>query len=91
MTGHHRMSEQAIDAMKNLPPVGVAVLTFAGMPVEHWIQLLTVVWLLILIGGKLWGAWKIWSAKRQQQKRAKRKAYLLRINRKRNDDDTEQD
>ncbi len=47
------MREYAVDTIKTLPPAAVGMLTFAGLTIEHWIQVLTVLWLVILIVGKV--------------------------------------
>lgn len=47
------MREQIADTIKTLPPATVGVLTFAGLTIEHWIQMLTVLWLFILVFGKV--------------------------------------
>lgn len=47
------MREYAVDTIKTLPPAAVGMLTFAGLTIEHWIQILTIAWLVILVFGKV--------------------------------------
>jgi 1,4-dihydroxy-2-naphthoate octaprenyltransferase len=49
---HDRVVEaatQAADAIKGAPPATVGVLTLAGVPIEHWIQVASLVWILCLL------------------------------------------
>lgn len=79
MLESRRMQEQAVEAVKTVPPTTVGLLTIAGVPLEHWIQLLTVVWLLLLIAGWCWDRIiKPWRVERRAKKRA-RKAHNMAV------------
>ena len=65
-----RMQDQAIQAAKTAPPAIIGAMTFAGIHMEHWIQLLTIVWLLLLIGGKLVSWFEAWRERRRAKDRA---------------------
>lgn len=69
MNGNHRMQENVAESVKTLPPVTIGILTFMGMPIDQLIQVLTVFWLLFLIGEKMYAWFKAWRAKKNQKRR----------------------
>lgn len=49
------MKQEAISAA---PPLGVTTLTFAGLPLQQWVYVVTIVYTLLLIISKLPVAWR---------------------------------
>jgi len=50
----HAAAQAASAPVVTAVPVGVSVLTLFGVPLQEWVYALTIVWLLVQIGLKLW-------------------------------------
>ena len=55
MHNHNFSGDIAAETMKGAPPAAVAVSALAGLPLEQWVFILTMIYLLLQIG---WMAWK---------------------------------
>lgn len=63
MTAHEQTGETAIAAAAKLTPsIGVASVTLAGIHLQDWVLILTIVYTVLMIGEKLWKLAKAWQA-----------------------------
>jgi hypothetical protein len=52
------MQESTLELLKGAPPASVAAAIYvAGLSVEQWVGVLTVVWLVIIICQHAWDKW----------------------------------
>ncbi|MCM2311384.1 MAG: hypothetical protein NDI84_08275 [Steroidobacteraceae bacterium] len=57
-------AEAITDGFKVAPPVGVMAVTIAGMSLQDWVYVLTIVYTLMLIAQHAWTKWvKPWLTK----------------------------
>ena len=63
------MATSVNDVIKGLPPASVGVLTLLGVPIEHWIQVLTLIWLVCLLVGWIFKSWQALKKVRRERRR----------------------
>lgn len=51
MSAHHDLT---IEAVKSSPPVTVVALTLGGIPLQEWVYILTIVYLVLQMGWFVW-------------------------------------
>jgi hypothetical protein len=65
MTDHYQHHESAaVIAGKLSPSIGVAGVTLAGVQLQEWVLILTIIYTLLMIGEKLWKWLKAWGGER---------------------------
>lgn len=58
------MSDNLREFLIDSPPVGVAAVTLAGIPLNTWILVLTLVYAALRLGFFLWDRWVIYTKQR---------------------------
>lgn len=60
------------DIVTAVPPLGVTTLTFAGLPLQQWVYVVTIVYTLLMIAAKLpvalramQGLWRKWKERNE--------------------------
>lgn len=57
-------AEAITDGLKAAPPVSVMAVTIAGMSLQDWVYVLTIIYTVLLITQHIWTKWvKPWRAK----------------------------
>jgi hypothetical protein len=65
VTDHYQHGESAAAiAGKLSPSIGVAGVTLAGVELQDWVLILTIIYTTLLIAEKLWKWRKAWEAER---------------------------
>ncbi len=65
MADHYQHGESAAAiAGKLSPSIGVAGVTLAGVHLQDWVLILTIIYTVLMIGEKLWKWRKAWEAER---------------------------
>jgi len=67
MTNYQHGESATVVAAKLAAPVGVTSVTLAGIHLQDWVLLLTLVYTVLMIGEKLWKWRKAWIAERDAE------------------------
>jgi hypothetical protein len=68
MTDHYQHGESAAAiAGKLSPSIGVAGVTLAGVQLQDWVLMLTIIYTILMIGEKLYKWWMAWEAERDER------------------------
>lgn len=61
-------------AGKNAPPLGVAVLSLGGVPLDQWVYVATLIWIILQIGGWCFDRYKKHFYKGHDRRKSSRKS-----------------
>lgn len=64
-------ADMGVEAVKVSPPASYIGATLMGVPMEHWVSALTIIYMALLIGHfvfKRWREWKKWVSQRRGSK-----------------------
>ena len=58
------LASMKTDSALATPPIAVAAATLAGVSLQEWVYILTIMYTLFLIGEKLWRWFKAWQERK---------------------------
>jgi hypothetical protein len=61
---HSTAAEIAAGVTKSAPAVAASTWIWFGLPLERWLQVLTIIWLCLQIGGWVFDRYKRWKEDR---------------------------
>lgn len=54
----NKIESVASVATKSAPPVTVSVISFAGIPLQEWVYILTIGWIMWQLGCSIYDRWR---------------------------------